>query len=396
MSYKGLPELLVARINPVDARAYALASGWNRLDGVNGKVAVFTLPSSDLDQLIIPLDQGAPDYARRMAEVVENLAEKEGRSSVEILNDLLIPPSDVLRFRLDEPESQGGFLPLNQGLDFLSGARRALLAAACSVIQPQKFHPRLSRIEAEQLVGASQLGQTERGSYTVVISCPLDANGVDRRIRTSLPLFGPGLLDEPDTPLSAHVPFTRQVTSLLMDSLSKLASDIDADRSSALLYPSEGETPLSANLCDALLKMQPMGERSRLTLSATWSRSLPPSRETRTPSIVHLRKEYFPVIESLADTLRPTREPQVSYFVGLVDSLFGDPDEQGLVRGEVQLLIFNQEEPIKARVNLDPDDYHTAWKAHGVGGYVSLNGKLVRGDRLNLITEVSNFRFLSE
>ena len=93
------------------------------------------------------------------------------------------------------------------------------------------------------------------------------------------------------------------------------------------------------------------------------------------------------MIESLADALRPTREPQVSYFVGLVDSLFGDPDEQGRVRGEVQLLIFNQEERIKARVNLDPDDYHTAWKAHGVGGYVSLNGKLVRGDRLNLITK---------
>jgi hypothetical protein len=181
-----------------------------------------------------------------------------------------------------------------------------------------------------------------------------------------------------------------------MESLSRLASYIDGDRYAAVLNPAEGETPLSANLCDALLEMQPRGERSRLTLSATWSRSLPPSAETQTPSIVHMRKEYFPVIEMLANALRPTRRPQVSRFVGLVHSLYGDPDEQGRVRGDVQLLIFNQEEPIRARVNLNPDDYHTAWEAHGVGGYVSLNGKLEPGDRLHRITEVSNFKFLRE
>jgi hypothetical protein len=401
MNYKGLPDSLVARINPMDARGYAIASGWKRLAGVNGKVAVYNYPGSDLDQLIVPIDAGAPDYARRMAEVVANLAEKEGRPAREILNDLLIPPSDVLRFRLDEPATQSGLLPLDQGIDLLMGARKALLSAACSVVQPQPFHPRLSRTEAEQLVKSSVLGQTERGSFTAVISCPLEA-GTESVVEKQTPLFPPQeVLDfDPAPPIqpmdAVKVPFTRQVTSLLMRSVARITSALDADDPDSLLNSHGIETPLSSNLCEALLIMQPVGERSRLSLAATWSRTLPPPPQGAPPSIVELRREYFPAIESLARKLRPAREPHVSYFVAMVDSLHGDPDQDGLVRGEVQLSILNQEETTKARVTLNPNEYQTALATHGVGGYVSLNGVLIRGDRVHRIAEVTNFKSLRD
>ena len=81
MSYKGLPELLVWRINPGGMRApmRLLRAGIVSTELTAKSLSSPSLPPSHLDQLIIPLDQGAPDYARRMAEVVENLAEKEGR-----------------------------------------------------------------------------------------------------------------------------------------------------------------------------------------------------------------------------------------------------------------------------------------------------------------------------
>jgi len=396
MNYQGLPQQLVARINSVDARGYAIASGWRRLPGVNGKVAVYTHPSSNLDQLIVPLDAGLADYPQRMAEVLANLAEKEGRPASQILDDLLLPPSDVLRFRIDEPGSRAGFLPLEQGIDLLTGARKAILAVACSVIQPQPFHPRLSRAEAEQLVRSSNLGQTERGSFTAVISCPLE---VETAPRTSAPMFAifeEQDIDVPKTTDAAHAPFTRQVTSLLMLSIARITSALDADDLASLLK-SEGEAvPLSANLCEALLAMQPVGERSRLCLNATWSRSLPPPIAGKFPSAVELRREYFPAIESLAVNLRPLREPQVAHFVGLVDSLYGDPDLDGLVRGEVQLSILNQDETTKARVTLNPHEDQTALEMHGVGGYVSLSGVLIQGNRTHRIAEVTNFRALRD
>jgi len=406
MNYKGLPEQLVARINSVDARGYALASGWRRLPGVNGKVAVYNHPTSDLDQLIVPLDAGLSDYARRMAEVVSNLAEKEGRPASEILDDLLMPPSDVLRFRIDEPGSQAGFLPLDQGIDLLTGAKRALLSAACSVIQPQPFHPRLSRAEAEQLVRSSTLGQTERGSFTAVISCPLEAGPhaapPPPPPPPPLPLFPKA--GEPDiepTPRQeaddlSRTPFTRQVTSLLMRSVARITSALDGDDPDSLLNVEGNQAPLSSNFCDALLTMQPVGERSSLRLAATWSRLLLPPAQAPPPSTVLLRREYFPAIENLAVRLRPVREPQVAHIIGMVDSLDGNPDEDGLVLGEVQLLIFNQEETTRARVTLNAKDYRTALETHGVAGYVSLNGVLIRGDRVHRIVDVANFKSLKD
>src|SRR5260370_28858760 len=111
MNYENLPEQLIASLNPRDVRAYAASSGWRRTASINGKAAVFRDPSSDLDQLIIPLDVGLSDYNRRMAEVVVNLAAKEGRPASEVLNDLLMLASDVLRFRLEEPDAESGAVP---------------------------------------------------------------------------------------------------------------------------------------------------------------------------------------------------------------------------------------------------------------------------------------------
>jgi hypothetical protein len=388
MSNRGLPESLVASIDPHDARAYATASGWTRVPGVNGKLAVYSHAKSDLDQLLIPLDTALSDYSKLMAEVVLNLAEDEGRPATEVLNDLLLPPSDVLRFRLDESAAQSGAIPLEQGLDLLQGARKALLAAACSVVQPQKFHPRLSRTEAEQLLQACRLGQTERGSFTAVIACPLDAVGPPMLQPKPMPPFE-GQSDVPD-------PFARRTTNLLMESVARVVKEINGDRVEALLELQSTLPPLSANLCEALLMMQPRGDRSRLTISATWARTLPPPPDRFPPSVVHLRRNDFPIIERLAEALRPARESTTSYFVGLVDALFGTPDEANRVSGDVQLLLLNQEGSQKARVNLNADDYHVAWEAHGVGGYVSLSGKLVRGERVHRIVDVSSFKYLND
>jgi hypothetical protein len=280
---------LVARINPLDARAYAAASGWLRVPTINGKVAVYSHPKSDLDQLLIPLDVNLSDYPRRMAEVVVNLAEDQGRPAPEVLNDLLLPPSDVLRFTMDELDSQTGAIPLEQGLELLQGAKKALLSAACSVVQPQAFHPRLSRSEAEQLLQACRLGQTERGSFTAVIACPLDAVGPQPIRPKPMPLFE-GLDEAPaqavgeaSLPAPSGDPFPRRATSLLMWSVAWIVRAVDADRVESLLEPAQEQPTLSANLCEALMMMQPNGDRSRLSILATWARTLRRLQARRPP-----------------------------------------------------------------------------------------------------------------
>jgi hypothetical protein len=396
MSYPDLPEDLLLQVNPFEVRRYAVAEGWQRSEGDNGVIALYQHPESDLDQLIVPLDPSMDDYGRSMADVIARLAERSGLSPIQILEDLLNSPCDLLRFRLDEPDSQRGSIPLTQGISLLRAAERALLSSACSVIQPQAFHPRLSRSEAEQLVNACRMAQTERGSFTLKVACPLDAVDPELAPTAPMPLFDK--ISEPDLVNVRHEvrePFTRQVTRLFMGSLNRITKAIDSDKTASLLVEEPGQPVLSANLCEALLAMQPTGERSRLAVQSSWSKAFTPPPEAETPSLVLLRSDVFREIEKVAQELRPSKEPKLSDFVGLVDSLLGDPDADGRVQGDVILMVFDVEGTIKARATLDADNYRIAWQAHGAARYVTLNGMLIPERRTHRIERISQFKLLS-
>jgi len=396
MSYRNLPEDSVLQVSPAEVRRYAITEGWQRVEGVNGMIALYQHPQSDLDQLIVPLDPRMDDYGRGMADVIARLAERSGLLPIQILDDLLDSPCDVLRFRLDEPDSRQGSIPLAQSISLLGAAERALLSAACSVIQPQTFHPRLSRAEAEQMVKACRVGQTERGSFVLKIACPLDSVDLETSVSMPTPLFKNMTEPEPEsTPHRVNKPFARKVTSLLMRSLGRIVTAIDSDKTDSLLVHRPGQPVLSANLCEALLAMQPTGDRSVLGIQTNWSRAFTPPPQHEVPRSVLLRTDVFPEIEKVAQALRPAKQPKMSNFIGLVDSLMGNPDPDRRVEGDVTFLLFDADETIKARATLNADAYHIAWQAHGAAGYVSLRGKLVRERRTHRIEEVSHCKLLS-
>src|SRR5690606_19856891 len=122
-------ERLASQVVPSDARSYALAQGWRRLQHINGNLAVFSRGDGSLDQLLIPLEPSAPDYPKRILDVARNLAEFEHRSLYEILNDLLMPDADIVRFKVSSPQLTND-LSLIKGIEILEGAKRAILSSA--------------------------------------------------------------------------------------------------------------------------------------------------------------------------------------------------------------------------------------------------------------------------
>jgi hypothetical protein len=296
MTYRELPEDLLQAVNPQDLRAYALAVGWERVGNLEGRFTVLSHPGADLDQVLVPLNVHAADYGRRIGDAVQALADKETRPALEILNDLLQADADVLRFRVISAEALRGTLPLEKAIDLLEGAKQALLAAACSVIDPgRRHHPRLSRAEAQEMLEACRLAQTEKGSFTVAIACPVRA--VDS--------------SEPAQP---QEPFVRQATRLVMRSAQRLVAAIESDDLALIDGGSEREPALTSNFCEALLRMQPRQERSCLTFACTWAPGLPPPSVV--PREVTFRQEHFPAIETIYRRLQPAEEPRPDLFVG--------------------------------------------------------------------------------
>ncbi|HUY32615.1 MAG TPA: hypothetical protein VMV69_07515 [Pirellulales bacterium] len=371
MSRESLPNDILKLIKPQQVRSYALAKGWRRVPGVNGDIALFDHPQGQWDQLIVPMDESFDDYSKRLREVVENLANFESRGVIEVLNDLITPDADILRYRVASSATGRGSVPLLDGIRLLEGAYKSILAAACSVVNPVVHHPRMSWVEAQQLLNACHLGQTERGSFTASISCPLRAVPQDQ------------------PPLSGNAPFARQAVSLLMRSLTRIVHAVEADDVRRVFEAEDTEPTISANLCDALLQMQPPDDDSLLAVSVSWATTLPPSQPI--PNTVRIRREYFPIIEDIHKNLRPSKAPEASLFVGYVDTLNGQPGEDGRMRGDTTLAVMYEDDMRKARAELNADDYQTAIHAHSVAGAVRFKAVLHLGRRTHRFTDVSGF-----
>src|SRR5208283_5297611 len=368
-----LPDSLTRLVTPLAVRVYAEGLGWQRVEGVNGKIAVYKNPDSPLRQLIVPLDEQFDDYGVRTAEAIQRLAEFEKRPAREILNHLLLPPADLLFLREVSSDAELGNLPLDHAARVIDGTRKVLLSAAHSVLVPQPYHPRMSRGEAEDFLSRCRLGQTGLGSFVLTVACPLGLKA---------DLLGPN-----------GEPFTRRVTSLLMQSLGELSQAADRMQIEDLADTSR-HPGISANLCESLLLLRPTGDRSYLNITVCWSRALlPDSRESKRE--VQLRQEVFDVAEVLAPKLRSVPEPRIDRFIGFVDELRGQPlPDIGLPSGEVRFTLFDQGEEIRAKADLDEMHYSVAGHAHLASRVVSFKGVLERLPRLNRIRHVTDFKII--
>lgn len=361
------------QVTPRALRNRVRALGWPQVPGINGSIEVYHRPDSELHQVIIPLDPTLDDYAEVVAEAVGKLAEYEHSRPSSVLDHLLLPPADVLRFQEMSEEAESSTLPLERAASLMRGVRKSLLAVAHSVLKPQPYHPRLTRSDAEQFVASCRFGQTERGGFTFQIACPLDLTPK---------------LDAPGEP------FGRRVTGGLMRLVESISQSVDPG-GAASLAAARDQNLLSANFCEALLDLRPPGDRSRFRFEARWSKAV--ARPLGLPSgPIEYDRETFEAVEGLVPWLRKAADPKQEAFVGYVIALRGRPDASGLVSGEVTFaLVLESQEALRARADLPPEVYRTAAAAHLGNEPVYFRGTLIQGARSHRVDDVTDFRRVS-
>lgn len=372
-----MPETLdqsAGRLSPRYVMGYAMAKGWQQLRP-SGHLMIFNrTEQNSLDQLLVPMDSARPDFASRMRDVVERLTDFERRPIRTLLTDLLNYDSDVLRFRIASQRAQRGTLPLIQAIELLAGAKQSLLAAAHTVLTPRKHHPKLSRSEALQLLEGCQMGQTEQRSFVITIACPMRAVDPEQ-----------AGLTEPT------VPFARRATSLLTRALAELDLAIEENRANSVV--DQEEHLVSANLCEALLKMRPAQEDGILEFMPSWAPSEPfPPGDRRPPDSIVFSNDEFDPIEDIYRQLRPVEEARGKPWIAFVDELKGTEGVDGEREGEVIFTIFDDDQVIRTKARLDRAQYRVAYEAHTPIRPLVVRGILQRGPRVSRLTEISELR----
>lgn len=360
-------------LEPASVRAYARAKGWRALDAGFDDIAVLGAPDGGLAQLIVPRRTTLVDHLDLMRRAVERLAEYEGRSADALFDDLSAYHADVLALRITSGRTGSGFLPLTDAANIISGARRALQAAAHSVLSPSLVHhPRLSRSEVEDFIRYCEMGQTGIGSYVLSIRCR------DASAQASL---------EDERPLS------RRAVEMLHRSVDLLVHAVEEDQLESL-NQAEDSPRITDNLCDAILKMQPEDPSAALTWSVRWDAryEVPADLGRR----IEMRRYHFEGIEAIYQELRRREEGDEQRYDARVDELKGDTDEGGRRSGLVVLTVLLDEEVVKANVMLAADDYDKAIEAHRTSSLVTIRGRLHRLRRAGRIEDPRQFELIRE
>ena len=114
-------------LRPLDVVAYLRSEGWV-LAGYYAESA--TVWKRQAQQVLLPQDSSFADYPRRLAEILDTLAEVENRSQLEIVRDLATATSDVVRVRVSSPLVTDGSLALEEGVMLFENTKDILLSAA--------------------------------------------------------------------------------------------------------------------------------------------------------------------------------------------------------------------------------------------------------------------------
>jgi hypothetical protein len=355
---------LAGRLSYEDARRYVESRGWSREKSRRSDVGIFRLGTHEA---ILPMDTALRDYPSAMLLFARRVAEAEGRAPERVLADLAASTVDRHRpARVAPAEGAGASLDAASGM--LDGISRALLAAACSVLQPRQFHPRMTLADAETFIAQARFMNTEPGSFVMVVDTPTEVEG-------------------------ARPGFGREASVLLVRSLAHVAGALRAATPDRIVNPEPDEPQVSANLCEAILRMAPANESADLRFGVTWSPLL--AAPTNVPAEVTIDRHMYEAVEKLARQMRPSESNAPKRHLGLVKELKGAPGPTGQAEGEVVFtLIADDGTSSRAKAQLDPERYRTAVLAHAAPNPVIVEGELHRvrrGYELRDVTDIQHW-----
>lgn len=368
--YKGMRKDLLKLVSPNIIDKYVKAYGWNLISSKFEGALIYETDTFN-EQVIVPNRTNFDDYDSRIGDVIQILSNFENRSPIEILNDLILPPSDVIRFRVNSEQSKNGTIAYDEGLNLLQNGRKMLYATIMDLVKPQKFHKKLGDKQIDNFMKDCLMGQTERGSFVANIVCPLKGQFTlnDNRLITQI---------------------GRQTTEALIKSLNYISDSINTNNIDAITNPPEGKPQISLNFFEALGDIRPPDKYDKVEIGITWSPLEKPKFDF--PSQVTISEPQFEYVEDVIEKLNPEKKPIIEKFIGKVDSLSGEINEEGKVYGYVTLLIYEDDGNIRAKVFLNNTDHELAAKAYVNNKRISIEGKLNWAPRVKEIEGYKNFK----
>lgn len=377
----------VVDVSPLEIKDFAVSHGWILIrEALDDGIYVLNSPGNDNSQILFPKSESDSNFDELASISIQWLSKFLGQPQNRVIEEIREVNDDVICLRYHSESKKVNSISFEEAIDAIDSTRQLILSAACSVVNPKLYHPKMIRAEPLELIKKTRFRHTEEGSFILKISCP-----VEPEINSN------GFLFEDNDYVS---PLSRKSFEIINNSAHRIIDSIEGD-SLIKLYEEELSTDrpqISYNLCDAFSHLFDEERELPFELIFNWSRAN--YNKLPTPKIGNRIKfpfEYKGKIDHLKNYFKPQPKEMTDTFFGTVEELQGDEGESDMRSGDVVLALFLEKEIVNARVKLNPVQYDSAIQAHrSVGTIVRVEGTLRPGKRIRQFENIKSFTILNK
>lgn len=352
---------LVAGLSPLEMFAYLQAQGWRETERLGDRGVVLVRDDAPEVELLLPLRRTVADYVQRVREVVDAVADVEGRSPLSVIHDLGLAGVDVIRIRAAD-NARSDTVSMPAGIEILGSARDMLVAAALANRRPARVFGPSRPVEVQDYIRSVRVGQTEPASLVFTLLSP---------VPPALQLTLPHLEEARD-----EGSFERRTVLRLVEALDAVQSATAEAAAAPRIDPFELAVPrgVSAELCEAVAGISAAVEQVKI--GVTWARIRPAPVPSRS---FGFDRETARVLREAARDLR-AKEPRQAEALSGWPELFGRGQTEP--QGTVGLRTLVDGRPRVVRVVFADTEYQKVVDAHKAGKTISVEGDLVHVGRL--------------
>lgn len=361
-------------ITAASLEKYLLFNNWIRdYNFKNKKLMVFEWNG---ESLVIPSSEKYKDFYAILPEIIETLSEIYDKSSFEIIKEITASYYDLLQFRIKSSISEEGELPLGYASNCIQGLKDLILYSACAEGHPEAVCLRATN-NAKEILDNFRLAQTDVGSFIINI----DIKVVDEENEQySLP----GI--EPNYPIEHKIVKRIGKAIKQIDDIANEKSKMDE------MLVSAYKSGVTANICDALLKLKPENTDAEIETTIRYASSI--SQKVNDIEVVNIRGNHFYVIDEISKRYRNRDKNQYVVIKGVIKSLKRNKiDEVHQERNiSVITVIDGQYRVIKGE--LDEESYRKACDAFRDEYEVEISGILDMSSKNWRMKQIENFKIV--
>ncbi len=285
-------------------------------------------------EIIIPKTEEIKDYNARIKELIAALAILEEKSEKEIREFISNVGFDILRYRLISENTTEGTFPLKAFPSAVKNIKNSIKYSACSEIREESQFRRPFKA-AEELIEQCEIGQTEKGSFVVIVKVPSQK------------------INEEDNDLG------RKTVERLVSGLKEVKSiNIENENSFQQSYSKK----LNRNVCEAISQLIDSGENKfKFEISTKWDSTN--SQEETIPSTAEIAPDIeFQKLNKMSNYLKKIPSSEDTTIRGLINIMkhteIDSPEEKRLI------IIHDKSKNKKVYVRLSDEEYLKACNAH--------------------------------